>query len=62
MPPKPPLESTATTSPECGVGFDVGDDGFHVGQVETVAAEAGDVGGEFGGIEAVVFRDLVEIR
>ena len=49
------------TSPERGVALDLGDDGFHVGQIEALAAEAGDVGGEFGGIEAVVFRDLVEI-
>ena len=35
-----------------GVLFDFGDDGFDIGEIETAAAEAGDVGGEFGGIEA----------
>ncbi len=41
--------------------FDVGDDGFHVREVVAFAAEAGDVGGEFRGIEPVVFRDFVKI-
>jgi hypothetical protein len=45
-----------------GLVFDGGDDGFDVRQVETFAAEAGDVGGEFHGIEAVVFGDFVEVR
>ena len=45
-----------------GVLFDLGDDAVDVRQVGGLAAEAVYVGGEFLGIEAVVFRDLVEVR
>ena len=39
-----------------------GNDGFHVWQVVADAAEAGDVGGEFGRIEPIVFQDFMKIR
>ena len=43
------------------VFHDPGDDGLDIREIPSAASEASDVGREFYRIEAVVFRDFVEI-